>query len=234
MGPRRRREVDEEVRGRRAEGGFARRKSEMCSGTFNNPSMKLLVIRDAIPDTPDLITHPPGCCLISYSRYFPYFSISFSFSFSLVYSVWFLFAIHVSSLSFFSLHELFTGSLILSASVSPRFHALFISTVIADNVVEPENNIGVVASLYCDVVIMYLRRFGCVTIVEIGVIVNAMIKTVMATIAETVWRCCTSLIWIYVALSKRTCRNLHCIFLTLYPCAPMSNIIIMTTMIIDI
>ncbi|EFN67601.1 hypothetical protein EAG_16283 [Camponotus floridanus] len=55
-----------------AEERFARRKSEMCSGTFNNPSMKLLVIRDAIPDTPDLITHPPGCCcLISCSRYFP-------------------------------------------------------------------------------------------------------------------------------------------------------------------
>ncbi|EZA51876.1 hypothetical protein X777_09179 [Ooceraea biroi] len=52
----------------RAEGRFARRKSEMCSGTFNNPSMKLLVIRDAIPDTPDLITHPPGCCWVSYSR----------------------------------------------------------------------------------------------------------------------------------------------------------------------
>lgn len=132
---------------------------------------------------------------------------------------------------FFSLYELFTGSLILSASVSPRFHALFISTVIADNVVEPENNIGVVASLYCDVVTMYLRRFGCVTIVEIGVIVNAMIKTVMATIAEIVWHCCTSLIWIYVALSKRACRNLHCILLTLYSCAPMSNIIIMTIII---
>ncbi|CAD6231908.1 GSCOCG00001647001-RA-CDS [Cotesia congregata] len=33
------------------------RKTEMCSGSFNNPSMKLLVIRDAIPDTPDLIIH---------------------------------------------------------------------------------------------------------------------------------------------------------------------------------
>ena len=33
----------------------------MCSGSFNNPSMKLLVIRDAAPDAPDLITHPPAC-----------------------------------------------------------------------------------------------------------------------------------------------------------------------------
>lgn len=63
------------------------RKSEMCSGTFNNPSMKLLVIRDAIPDTPDLITHPPCCCLVSYSRsplYLPlYLSLSLSLPLSL-------------------------------------------------------------------------------------------------------------------------------------------------------
>ncbi|EGI60575.1 hypothetical protein G5I_11135 [Acromyrmex echinatior] len=61
MGRRRRRSD------RQAEGRFVRRKSEMCSGTFNNPSMKLLVIRDAIPDTPDLITHPPCCCLCNVS-----------------------------------------------------------------------------------------------------------------------------------------------------------------------
>jgi len=72
----------------------------------------------------------------------------------------------------------------------------------ADNVVEPENNIGVVAPLYCDVVTMYLHRFGGVTIVESGVIVNAVIKTVMVTIAEIVWHCCASFIRIYVALSK--------------------------------
>lgn len=87
-------------------------------------------------------------------------------------------------------------------NISPRFHALFIPTMIVDNVVESENNIGVVASLYCDVVTMYLCRFGGVTIVEAGVIVNAMIKTIMITIAEIVWHCCASLIRI-CALSKR-------------------------------
>lgn len=195
----------------------------MCSGTFNNPSMKLLVIRDAIPDTPDLITHPPGCCLVSYScspnatlsfSLLPpplclclYHSRSFTLFLSLVLSSSFL-CLSLTyprsvSLFFFTLRELFTGSLFPSAAVSPRFHALFISTVIADNVVEPENNIGVVASLYCDVVTMYLRRFGSITIVETGAFVNAMIKTVMATIAEIVWHCCASLIRIRVALSKR-------------------------------
>lgn len=193
----------------------------MCSGSFNNPSMKLLVIRDAIPDTPDLITHPPGCCLVSSrSPYLP--SLSHSLSLTLTVSLfiylaliyWLCYVYLSLSLSVFPLHELFTGTLFPSAAVSPRFHALFISTVIADNVVEPENNIGVVASLYCDVVTMYLRRFGGITIVGAGAFVNAMIKTVMATIAEIVWHCCcASLIRICVALSKRACRNLHCIFL---------------------
>lgn len=102
----------------------------------------------------------------------------------------------------FFIQALFTGSLFLFVNISPRFHALFIPTMIVDNVVESENNIGVVASLYCDVVTMYLCRFGGVTIVEAGVIVNAMIKTIMITIAEIVWHCCASLIRI-CALSKR-------------------------------
>lgn len=108
----------------------------------------------------------------------------------------------LSLLSIFCLYLLYISSLFLFANISPRFHALFIPTMIVDNVVESENNIGVVASLYCDVVTMYLCRFGGVTIVEAGVIVNAMIKTIMITIAEIVWHCCASLIRI-CALSKR-------------------------------
>jgi len=133
----------------------------------------------------------------------------------------------IPSLSFFS-PQLFTGCLFPFATVSPGFHALFISTVIADNVVEPENNIGVVAPLYCDIVTMYLHRFGGVTIVESGVIVNAMIKTVMVTIAEIVWHCCASLIRIYVALSKLgAVIYVSYISMTLHP-RVMSDIIIAT------
>lgn len=179
----------------------------MCSGTFNNPSMKLLVIRDAIPDTPDLITHPPCCCLVSYSRSpYPFLYIFFPPSLPpLLHHL--LYAIYAPVCIFFCIkYLLFAGSLFLLVIVSPRFHALFISTVIVDNVIKSENNIDVVASVYCDTVTMYLCRFDGVTIVEIGVIVNAMIKTIMATIAEIVWHCCASLIRICVALSKRVAQ----------------------------
>lgn len=137
----------------------------MCSGTFNNPSMKLLVIRDAIPDTPDLITHPPCCCLVSYSRSALYLSLYLYLFLFLTLSLflYLLRAIHASLFLYkLSLRALFFSS----RNVSPGFHALFISTVIVDNVVESENNISVVASLYCDVVTIYLCRFGGVTIVE--------------------------------------------------------------------
>lgn len=177
----------------------------MCSGTFNNPSMKLLVIRDAIPDTPDLITHPPCCCLVSYPRSpYPFLYIFFPPSLPPPHPPSSLICYLRSVCIFFCIkYLLFAGSLFLLVIVSPRFHALFISMVIVDNVIKSENNIDVVVSLYCDTVTMYLCRFDGVTIVEIGVIVNAMIKTIMATIAEIVWHCCASLIRICIALSKR-------------------------------
>lgn len=134
-----------------------------------------------------LFSLPPLPALVS-------LSLSLTPSFSTSYSL--------SLLSIFCLYLLYISSLFLFVNISPRFHALFIPTMIVDNVVESENNIGVVASLYCDVVTMYLCRFGGVTIVEAGVIVNAMIKTIMITIAEIVWHCCASLIRI-CALSKR-------------------------------
>lgn len=86
-----------------------------------------------------------------------YIYISLSISLSLIcYPRFICVFFHISSLYRFS----------FALRVSLRFHALFISTVIVDNVVESENNIGVVASLYCDVVTIYLCRFGGVTIVE--------------------------------------------------------------------
>lgn len=56
------------------------RKTEMCSGSFNNPSMKLLVIRDAIPDTPDLIIHSLSCSFIQPDCLNDYVSISINVS----------------------------------------------------------------------------------------------------------------------------------------------------------
>lgn len=131
----------------------------MCSGTFNNPSMKLLVIRDAIPDTPDLITHPPAAC-----------SLPLSFSFSLLLALFpfdYPCCCIFSSSLFLSLAR--SPFLSLSLSSSPRFLvtvfslffsrrvvyrflALFVSTAIEDNVVgRGENNIGVTkAGVYCD------------------------------------------------------------------------------------
>ena len=120
----------------------------------------------------------------------PSFALSFRLSISYILSM-------LCLCLFFCIRSLY------GLSFSPHFHALFISTVVVDNVVESENNIGVVASLYCNLITMYLCCFGGVTIVEAGVIVNGMIKTIMATIAEIVWHCCASLVRICVALSKR-------------------------------
>lgn len=132
----------------------------MCSGTFNNPSMKLLVIRDAIPDTPDLITHPPAACslplfvslFLSLSRFLTLFP--FDYPCCIFFSVF-------RSLSIYSpVTASPTFSLVSYRLPFPT--ALFVSTAIEDNVVgRGENNIDVTeASVYCDDSTMNFCRIG--------------------------------------------------------------------------
>lgn len=73
--------VVDDVNGERRR--FAKRKPEMCTGTFNNPSMKLLVIRDAIPETSDLIIHLYYwyIYICMYLKFLPSFVFSFMSNF---------------------------------------------------------------------------------------------------------------------------------------------------------